>query len=241
MAMAILHRGRLAILIQFGIAGCAPVTAPIPLTAKSPDSAAALSTQDSAPEEKLEQRIAFAQFQSIALSSAIDQWSAAAGVKAVIDWQSLQAAGVNATTPVTVTLKNVRLGKALQQILESLPNESYRKKLAYCVDRGQVFITTNQQLDSRRVSRNYDISDLMPPTISAPMSDPLSDPMDQIKRYLTGNVDALSWDENVDVMSWQDAGASGQKHMLVIVQLPEVQWKIQQSLASLRAEMAQKR
>jgi hypothetical protein len=196
-----------------------------------------LSAQDSAVDAKLEQRIAFARFDSVVFSSAIEQWSAAAGVKVFVDWAALRTVAVNPSTPVTVTLENVRLSKALQQILGSIPSDAYERKLGYCIDRGRVIITTNRELDSRRVSRTYDVSDLLVGQTS-------SSGLEQIKRYLTRNVDALSWDDNVDVLSWQDAveplnagGETKQTQVLVVVQLPEVQLKIRDALGALRARI----
>jgi type II secretory pathway component GspD/PulD (secretin) len=71
----------------------------------------------------------------------------------------LEAAGVDRTTPVTARLRDVKFGKALSVLLDSVGGGNI--ELGYKVDQGVITISTVADLDRDTVTRVYDIRDLM--------------------------------------------------------------------------------
>jgi uncharacterized membrane protein YgcG len=93
----------------------------------------------------------------VPLSDALAYLQDVTGVNMSVNWRALEAIGVARDTPVTVRLRNVKVRKALQVIL----NEAAPGQLAYYVDQNVLQVTTKELADADMVTRVYDIRDLL--------------------------------------------------------------------------------
>jgi hypothetical protein len=79
-------------------------------------------------------------------------------VNLFIDWRKLEAAGVTRDTPVTLRVRGVTLRKTLELILSGTGADP---PLGFTVAGGVITISTSTDIESRPVSRVYDITDLL--------------------------------------------------------------------------------
>lgn len=82
------------------------------------------------------------------------------GLNIVVNWSALAAAGVEKTSPVSLTLRDVPFKKVLQIVLQQVQGGG-STQLGYSVDQGVITISTNDQLAQQKVVRVYDIQDLL--------------------------------------------------------------------------------
>jgi hypothetical protein len=64
------------------------------------------------------------------------------GVNICVDWNSLLTVGVEQSTPVTLTLRNVRMGKALQMVLE----QGGKGFIGYIIDEAVITVASLEGL-----------------------------------------------------------------------------------------------
>ncbi|NNM84790.1 MAG: hypothetical protein HKL96_03415 [Phycisphaerales bacterium] len=90
----------------------------------------------------------------------IDTLRSETGTNIVVNWSALEAAGVEKTTPVTLTLRDVPFKKVLQTVLQQVQGGG-GTQLGYSIDEGVITISTHDQLAQQQVVRVYDIQDLL--------------------------------------------------------------------------------
>lgn len=85
----------------------------------------------------------------------------AAGVKMVVDWQEVEAAGVERGAAVTVNLRKVSAEKALRDMFQEVGEG--RVVLGYTIEGGVVRISTREDLESERfqVVHVFDVRDFL--------------------------------------------------------------------------------
>ena len=96
----------------------------------------------------------------IPFENVIDLLRNQTGLNIVVNWSALAAAGVEKTSPVSLTLRDVPFKKVLQIVLQQVQGGG-STQLGYSVDQGVITISTNDQLAQQKVVRVYDIQDLL--------------------------------------------------------------------------------
>ena len=96
--------------------------------------------------------------ESVPLADALQKIHDRTGLNLSIDWNAIQVLGIDKTTPVSLDMHGLSVGKALDLILDSAaPNH----QLTYYVKDGMVRITTEAVADTDMVTRVYPIADLL--------------------------------------------------------------------------------
>jgi len=111
-------------------------------------------------------------FQESPLEEAMDYFRDTARVNMVVHWQALAATGVHKHTPVTITLTNVKLTRALSLVLDLVNTEKDRFSRVYWDwEDGILKITTGTALDAEMITRVYTVADLLVvvPNFAAPV------------------------------------------------------------------------
>ena len=80
-------------------------------------------------------------------------------VSIYVNWGALQAAGIDKSSPVSVNLRNVTFEKGLRTVLEDVGGGQV--DLRHDVDEGVITISTKDDLDTKTVTKVYDIRDLI--------------------------------------------------------------------------------
>ncbi len=101
-------------------------------------------------------------FKETPLNLVIDFFRDLAGVNFHVNWRALESAGITKETPVTLKVKDVSVGRALDLVLDQLNvgHDRYNS-LYWVIDEGVVQIATGESLDRTTRVRVYDISDLL--------------------------------------------------------------------------------
>lgn len=124
--------------------------------------AAAVWSAGAAPRDEasvaLDRRVPEVKFDAVGLSDAIDFLRDIGGLNLRVDWKTLEAAGIDRTTPVTFYLRNVSVRKALDTILREAGSG---QKLAFEIEEGVIEVTTQEKADQILTTEVYDIRDLM--------------------------------------------------------------------------------
>ena len=189
--------------------------------------------------EQLERKIRVLSFHDAPLEAVIDRLRDLADGNIYVDWAGLQRAGVTRTSRVTVRLRDVKLGKALELVFRSVENgNNDGDRLGYVADEGIVTISSRRELNKNTVTRRYDINDLLfvapdyPNTRDLPDAQKREELVAEIVKYI---------EQNVEPNSWVDAGGevgsismSPLRAILLITQTPDNQRKIRAVLDSLR-------
>jgi len=179
------------------------------------------------------------------------------GLKVDVKWDALSASGVEPTTPVNVRMRGTSVDEALRGILDDVGGVN---PVGYTVENGVVTITSQEDLQSRTVTRVYDIRDLATrvPQFQGPRtgSDPEgSRPADvasyagkaggglfaeegeelDVSKDVEGIVDLVS--ETIAPDSWADetrVGMREQNGMLIVTQSPDGHRAVSELLGQLR-------
>lgn len=139
----------------------------------------ALSPEDVATQQLLERKLPEVRFERVSLEDAIDFLRDLTGANFYVNWGALQAATIDKSTPVTARLRDVRLSKALQVILQDAGSVPVpRVALDFAVEDGVITISTAEDLQQNAVfiPRTYDLNDLLltPTAINRPDADVLA-------------------------------------------------------------------
>lgn len=114
----------------------------------------------------LDARVTALSFDEAALSDVFDFLAELAGVNVVVRWERLAELGVRRDAPITLRVRNMRLGQVLWFVLnEAAPD---RVRLAYRLDADTLLITTAEDLGREMITRVYDARDLILPEIANP-------------------------------------------------------------------------
>ena len=106
---------------------------------------------------KLATRLQKLDFDDIEFSDVVQFLRDVSGLSIYVKWQALSAAGVEKQTTVTIHLGNVTVEKALRVILDDVGGVN---PLGFLVDEGVVTITSREELQSRTITRVYDVRDI---------------------------------------------------------------------------------
>jgi general secretion pathway protein D len=117
-----------------------------------------LSTEDQQVQALLARRLPSVQFKDTPLSDAIDFLRDLTGANILVNWNALQAAGIDKqTVTINASLHDVPFSKVLTIVLD----QAGPGKLGYNIEDGVITISTMDELNKKVVTRVYDISDLL--------------------------------------------------------------------------------
>lgn len=115
--------------------------------------------EDAALQAQLARPLPEVNFDAVAFADCIDFLRDVSGANIFVNWKVLEASGVDRNAPVSVQLKNVRFGKALDTILASAGGDV---KLTYTADGDVISITVDDtEGDPGGVRRSYEVRDLL--------------------------------------------------------------------------------
>lgn len=169
----------------------------------------------------LDQKVAEVNFDGAGLADVIDFFrDVTGGTNIVVEWGSLEAAGVDRNAPVTLRVKNVKFGRVLDLVLSSAGRGSV--PLGYTIDGNLIRISTAEHLDSITDVRVYDVRDITASEVQ----------IQDLTKLLT---------ESVAPDSWRDSGGSvgvirPTRNKLVITQTPMNHREIRNVLQMLRQQ-----
>ena len=119
----------------------------------------ALAQGDEAMQKTLDKRLQELRFDGTALSEVIDFLRDISGANITVNWKTIEAAGIEKTTPVSLRLRDIKFHKALSTILNEVGGSNV--KLDYDVEDGAITISTMEELNRNTVITVYDIRDLI--------------------------------------------------------------------------------
>ncbi len=102
------------------------------------------------------------EFTEIPISEVIENFRKISGVNFYVNWKSLEEVGVEKNTPVTLDVTDVSIGQALDLVLDGLSGGTDKYNHIYWVlNENVIHIATGKTLDTKKVTRVYDIADLL--------------------------------------------------------------------------------
>ncbi|HSI33707.1 MAG TPA: hypothetical protein VK986_08975, partial [Tepidisphaeraceae bacterium] len=171
-----------------------------------------------------------------------------AGVNLVVEWRALEAAGINADAPVTVSVRDLPVRRVLRLILRDVGGGNIN--LSYAADDGVLTVSTADALWRNTVTRVYDVRDLLvmdwPGDFrGAPLEafgihqshPPPPEPVATYQERMDSIVRLIQ--ESIDPTTWRNAGGSvGGIHSfggrLVITTTPDYHAEVEWLLGLLR-------
>ncbi|MCH7719552.1 MAG: hypothetical protein IH988_00995 [Planctomycetes bacterium] len=102
-------------------------------------------------------------FDEVGLVDALDELATAMNINLLVRWRQLEAAGIDADDPVSLSVANMRFGDVLLLVLEAVgvgPDE-----LAYSATPDTIVVSTLADITSQMVVRIYDVKDLTMETV----------------------------------------------------------------------------
>jgi hypothetical protein len=194
------------------------------------------TTRPDPAREKLERVVPRLEARQTRLDQVVASLAETTGANLFVHWAALEAAGVDAGTPITLDLRDVPGSVLLREVLVIAGGPNVR--LSYTVYDNVVRISTADELSTWGVTRIYDVRDL----IEAEVADRVRRPRDpQEPPAEEKAVDALVEviQTVVDETSWRDAGGTtgAIRHFggrLIVTQTRENHDEILNLLAALR-------
>ena len=177
---------------------------------------------------KLQKQSRF-EFDGVDLQSVVDFIREVSGVNIVVDWNTLEQAGIDRTaTTVTLTLADVTCEKMLKEVLATTGGAM--APLGFILDEGVLRISTKENLDSHTALRVYDVEDLIADVDVTSRAKKLED----LRNVIQENINPKSWIENGGTIgALQEFGG-----LLVITQTLENQRAVDDLLGDLRRAKA---
>lgn len=183
---------------------------------------------EAAPEDidqallaRLDQKVAETNFDGVPLADVVDFLrDVTGGTNIVVEWGSLEQAGVDRNAPITLRVKDVKFGRVLDLVLSSAARGSV--PLGYTIDGNIIRISTGEHLDSFKDVRVYDVRDIIASEVQ----------INDLTQLIT---------ESVAPDSWRDAGGSvgvirPTRNKLVVTQTPMNHREIRNVLQMLRQQ-----
>ena len=97
-------------------------------------------------------------FAETPLQGVIDWFREAAQIPIFVNWRELETWDIDRSSPVSLQLKGVSLGKALDLVLESVGGDT---KLDYTIEDGVVKIGSREYLEKKLITKVYYVGDLL--------------------------------------------------------------------------------
>lgn len=188
----------------------------------------------------LEKRLPEVRFEDATLESVIRSLRELTGADIEVNWRVLKPAAVTPDTKVSVSLHNVRFGKALDVIVEQVG----REKIAYDIDDTTLCISSPDDLGELLETRVYDVRDLVAEHLAI-LGSPATQPTPAMEHndhpnFVTAVVELIHTITNTVARdSWVDNGGKAGSvgvfaGRLIVTQTPAHQRQIAGLLARLR-------
>ena len=158
-----------------------------------------------------------AQFDDVALRTALSRLGSRHGVPIFIDGPALEAVGIDADARVSVNLWEVRLESALNRILEPLD-------LTWCIRDEVLWITTVDRAEEDPVMRLYPVGDLLAAWTGIDN--------DALYETIEGMVAPLTWDDVGGTGALEFCG-----NVMVVTQTDDVHASVERLLGDLRRQL----
>ena len=101
-------------------------------------------------------------FEKVAVDKVFDFLHNLSGVNFVVNWRSLEQAGIARDTPVSLKARDISIARALDLVLDQLNAGRGRFECVYWViDEGVVSVATGAALNTELRVRTWDVSDLL--------------------------------------------------------------------------------
>jgi hypothetical protein len=191
-------------------ARAAPTTAPVN---RDPQSA-----ENKAEAAKLDRVLPAIKFDAAGFNDVIDFLRDLTGANIFVNWKSMEAAGFDRATPVSVTLRNVRASKALQVILVSIGGR--RGQVSSEIVNGVIAISATADAVVAPIKKTYDVRFLISGKLEPGAREKR---VAELRNLVIETVDPLSWREH-DGKLYTVVEANGQ---LVVVQTEKNQKSIE--------------
>lgn len=107
---------------------------------------------------QLDQRVAEVDFENAPLEQVIDWISSLTSMNVVVNWQTLEYAGVERDKPVTLAVRNIPLSQLIWLLLEEAGGPDLN--LAYQARDNLLIISTEEEFGRAMIVRVYDVADL---------------------------------------------------------------------------------
>ncbi len=145
------------------------------------------------------------EFKDMPLSDVIDYFRKISDANFYVNWKSLEQVGIDKTTPVTLDVTDVSLGQALDLVLDGLSGDNDKYNRVYWVaNENVIHIATGASLDTKKVTRIYDVADLL-------MIIPDSEGPNINKQVLSGDKNGDSGSDNTLFEEEDDSDGDGKK------------------------------
>lgn len=152
---------------------------------------------------QLDRQLPELQFDGIGFGDVIDFLRDVSGTNIVVNWKALEAAKVDKNAPTTLKLRNVKLSKALQLVLDAAAQKE--GVLFYRAEDGVITISAHEPDGGTLISKTYNVKALVNGDAARTQS---------LLRMITGSVDPSSWQDKPG----GPAVSKGEEGMLVVVQ-----------------------
>ena len=112
-----------------------------------------------------------------------------------VDWETLQAQGIDPAAPLSVRLFNVKVSKGLHVLLEFMSIRQHQ--LDYVIaDDGTIEVISDRISAERAVIEVYDVSDLFTLIPQAPDAKTRDELIHDVTMLVTDTVDSHTWESN---------------------------------------------
>jgi len=153
------------------VVGAAPLAAQTPKSATTRPAQAAAGRPARAKADQpttgspLEKRLDRVDFDEIPLRDVISDLARQGKTNIVVRWSRLREVGVEPDQPVTLHVRDLKLGKVLWLVLWLVAgNEA---ELGFMVEDGLILVSTAADFDSQQIVRVYDVADLVMPRLKS--------------------------------------------------------------------------
>lgn len=132
------------------------------------------TTRDMSMNAAMQTRVPAVALAGVPLDDVFDFMRDVAGLNLYVNWPALEAAGVDRSVPISLKLRNIKLGKVMDLALNQASGGG--AELTWYVSDNIVYVTTKELADQDMVTMIYDVQDLLVevPNFRAPQFTPSS-------------------------------------------------------------------
>ena len=196
------------------------------------------ATKRSASSDPLAAHVAELDLQTVTLEEAINRLCNLTHSQILVDWKSLESAGIDRNSAVNLRVGNVSLSTALSVILEIVTGG--QTKLAFRAEEsGIIRVSTAEMLAKEGMTRVYNIRDLIE---RLHVYDKVRNPRQQASRQDAVDAITKSIEDMVDTDTWKDNGGSTGSlrefaGLLIVNATPETHQKLKVFLEKMRGQL----
>lgn len=132
------------------------------------------ATNEVSMNAAMQMRVPAVALNSVALDDVFNFMRDVAGLNLYVNWPALEAAGIDRSIPISLKLRNIKLGKVMDLALNQATAGG--APLTWYVSDNIIYVTTKELADQDMVTMIYDVQDLLVevPNFDAPQFTPSS-------------------------------------------------------------------